>query len=85
MPPKGYGSFSIVLWHFSFAIDGSRDKFYNTEQVQFTGVENLPGASLDTVVDFEYVPLAGADGGVTNSPVVLRTDASYTYVVVPLV
>jgi hypothetical protein len=55
---------------FPVTIDGSRDKFYNTNQIVFTGAENLAGTTLEATLDYEYVPLTGGDGGLYNALIV---------------
>jgi hypothetical protein len=57
--PKGAGV------GFPVTIDGSRDKFYNTNQFTFTG------ETIDATLDFEQVPFTNSvDGGITNGYVV---------------
>jgi hypothetical protein len=63
---------------FPVTIDGSRDKFYNTNEIVFTGAENLAGTNLEATVDYEYVAVSGADGG-TNNILVVRAIESQAY------
>jgi hypothetical protein len=49
---------------FPVTIDGSRDKWYNTDQITYSG------ETVDGTLDFENVPTALADGGVQNQWVV---------------
>lgn len=56
--PKGAGV------GFPVTIDGSRDKFYNTNELDLTG------ETLDATLDYENVATANADGGTTNQWVV---------------
>ena len=56
--PKGAGV------GFPVTIDGSRDKFYNTYNVDFSG------ATVDGNLDYEYTGVTGADGGTSNILVV---------------
>jgi hypothetical protein len=49
---------------FPVTIDGSRDKFYNTNSIDFTGV------SVSANADFEYFPIATNDGGTQDITVV---------------
>jgi hypothetical protein len=57
---------------FPVTIDGSRDKFYNTENVDFTGT------TVNGNVDFEHVSVAGADGG-AHDQVVIRAIETQNY------
>jgi hypothetical protein len=56
--PKGAGI------GFPVTIDGSRDKFYNTDQIDFSG------ETLSALMDFEQIGFTGADGGATPGYVV---------------
>ena len=49
---------------FSITIDGSRDKFYSTNAIAFSG------ESVDGTVDYEYAPATGADGGIVQELVI---------------
>jgi hypothetical protein len=62
--PKGAGV------GFPVTIDGSRDKFYNTNQMTFTG------ETLDATLDFESVAFNTADGGVTTGNVVRAVEST---------
>ncbi len=63
---------------FPVTIDGSRDKFYNTNETVFNSAENLAGTTLDYTVDWETLGVATADGGV-GSEVVIRAVESQAY------
>jgi hypothetical protein len=63
---------------FPVTIDGSRDKFYNTNEIVFNSAENLAGTTLDYTVDWENVPVSTADGGIANQ-VVVRAVESQAY------
>jgi hypothetical protein len=60
---------------FPVTIDGSRDKFYNTNEMTFTSAQNLAGTSLDMTVDWEYVGSNTPDGGVQTITVVRAVES----------
>jgi hypothetical protein len=55
---------------FPVTIDGSRDKFYNTNVVDFTG------STIDAFVDYEYVNSADSQGNITTNLVVRAVESS---------
>ena len=59
---------------FPVTIDGSRDKFYNTYNVDFSGT------SVDGNLDYEYTPVAGGDGGTSNNILVVRAFETQNYI-----
>jgi hypothetical protein len=54
---------------FPVLIDGSRDKFYSTYEVDIPGTSSF-GSTVQGNVDFEYEPVATGDGGTENALVV---------------
>lgn len=58
---------------FPVTIDGSRDKFYNTQNIDFTG------DTVSASVDYEYEATVGADGGVGTPALVIRAVETQHY------
>jgi hypothetical protein len=74
--PQGAGGGGVA--GFPVTIDGSRDKFYNTNETVFNSAENLSGTTLAYTVDWENVAVNTADGGV-GSEVVIRAVESQAF------
>jgi hypothetical protein len=62
--PKGADTGILVT------IDGSRDKFYNTNELVFDGI------SFSGTIDYEVVPEATTDGGSANTMVIRGVEAN---------
>jgi hypothetical protein len=63
---------------FPVTLDGSRDKFYNTLNVDFSEIAGVT-TSVSASVDYEYVATTGADGGVGVPNLVVRAIETSSY------
>jgi hypothetical protein len=64
---------------FAVTFDGSRDKFYNTNELFFSSGQNIDGASTAITVDFENVAVNNIDGG-TDNVTIVRALESQAYI-----
>ncbi|HEX8789569.1 MAG TPA: hypothetical protein VF765_01360 [Polyangiaceae bacterium] len=73
--PAGAGGGGVA--GFPVTIDGSRDKFYNTNETVLNSSENLAGSSLDYTIDWENIPVTTTSG--TQNQNVVRAVESQSY------